>query len=322
MQGDLRLLKACLNGKRSQADFPAVPVTPGELARDAVAVVAAGAEAVHLHARGGDSAESVHADDVGAAVTAVRAACPGTPVGVSTGLWITWGDVAARQAAVASWAALATGARPDFASVNVSEDGWAGVAGSLGAAGIAVEAGVWSVADVHVLARAFVEGRLPRPPLRILVEIMDEPAATARPGGRGDPASPGRLPAARAPAAAARRRGRLLAAGGAGGPRRAADQDRARGHHGWTRRKAGQRQRRTGPPRAGGAGRESPRGARVEIQRAARISFSRALPGCTRTVLLTAWPFSFTIGVELIPLLMIRPLSGTASGAYFWVETH
>ena len=179
MQGDLRLLKACLNGKRSQADFPAVPVTPGELARDAAAVVAAGAEAVHLHARGGDSAESVHAGDAGAAVAAVRAACPGTPVGVSTGLWITWGDVAARQAAVAGWAALATGARPDFASVNVSEDGWAGVAGSLGAAGIAVEAGVWSVADVHVLARAFVEGRLPRPPLRILVEIMDEPAVAA-----------------------------------------------------------------------------------------------------------------------------------------------
>ncbi len=179
MQGDLRLLKACLNGKRSQADFPAVPVTPGELARDAAAAVAAGAEAVHLHARGGDSAESVHAGDVGAAVTAVRAACPGTPVGVSTGLWITRGDVAARQAAVAGWAALDAGARPDFASVNVSEDGWVGVAGSLGAAGIAVEAGVWSVADVHVLARALAEGRLPQPPLRILVEIMGESAAAS-----------------------------------------------------------------------------------------------------------------------------------------------
>ena len=42
MHGDVRLIKACLNGKRSQAEFPAVPVTPGELARDAAAVVAAG----------------------------------------------------------------------------------------------------------------------------------------------------------------------------------------------------------------------------------------------------------------------------------------
>ena len=179
MHGDIRVIKACLNGKRSQADFPAVPVTPGELARDAAATVAAGAEAIHLHARGGDSAESVQAADVAAAVTAVRGACPGTPVGVSTGLWITRGDAAARQAAVADWAGLAPGARPDFASVNVSEDGWAGVVGSLGAAGIAVEAGVWSVADVRVLARAFAEGGLPQPPLRILVEVMDVPAEAA-----------------------------------------------------------------------------------------------------------------------------------------------
>jgi uncharacterized protein (DUF849 family) len=179
MHGDIRVIKACLNGKRSQADFPAVPVTPGELARDAAATVAAGAEAVHLHARGGDSAESVEAADVAAAVTAIREACPGTPVGVSTGLWITRGDAAARQAAVAGWAFLASGERPDFASVNVSEDGWAGVVGSLGAAGIAVEAGVWSVADVRVLARAFAEGGLPQPPLRILVEVMGLPAEAA-----------------------------------------------------------------------------------------------------------------------------------------------
>ena len=112
-------------------------------------------------------------------MTAVRGACPGVPVGVSTGLWITGGDAAARQAAVADWASLAAGARPDFASVNVSEDGWAAVAGSLGAAGIAVEAGVWSVADVRVLARAVAEGGLAQPPLRILVEVMDVPAEAA-----------------------------------------------------------------------------------------------------------------------------------------------
>jgi uncharacterized protein (DUF849 family) len=180
MNGDIRLLKACLNGKRSQAEFPAVPVTPDELATDAAAAVAAGAEAIHLHARGRDGAESVRASDVGAAVAAVRVACPGTPVGVSTGLWITRGDMAARQAAVSQWAELAAGARPDFASVNVSEDGWAGVVRSLGAAGIAAEAGVWSVADVQVLARAVEGSPLPLPlPLRILIEVMGEPAGSA-----------------------------------------------------------------------------------------------------------------------------------------------
>jgi uncharacterized protein (DUF849 family) len=179
MSGDITRLKACLNGKRSPAEFPAVPVTPGELAREAVAAVAAGAEAIHLHARGADGAESVRAADVGAAVAAVRAACPGTPVGVSTGLWITRGDAAARQAGVADWTGLGAAARPDFASVNVSEEGWADVASSLGAAGIAVEAGVWSVADVQLLARASGLAALPQSPLRILVEVMDVPAAAA-----------------------------------------------------------------------------------------------------------------------------------------------
>jgi uncharacterized protein (DUF849 family) len=175
VDGVIRRLKACLNGKRSPAENPAVPVTPAELARDAAAAVAAGAEAIHLHARGPDGAESVRAADVGAAVAAVRAACPGTPVGVSTGLWITNGDAAARHTAVAGWAGLDAAARPDFASVNVSETGWAGVARVLGAAAIAVEAGVWSAADVPVLAAA----GLPQPPLRILVEIMGEPAPAA-----------------------------------------------------------------------------------------------------------------------------------------------
>src|SRR5262245_39646856 len=69
------------------------------------------------------------AADLAAAVTAVREACPGTPVGVSTGLWITGGDPSARQSAVAAWADLPAAARPDFASVNLSEPGWAKLCG-------------------------------------------------------------------------------------------------------------------------------------------------------------------------------------------------
>jgi uncharacterized protein (DUF849 family) len=130
---------------------------------------------VHLHARGPDGAESVRAADVGAAVAAVRQACPGTPVGVSTGLWITGGDPAARQAAVAGWAGLTAGQRPDFASVNVSEAGWAELTRTLARAGIGIEAGVWSVADARVLA---AEPGLP-PLLRVMVEVSGAPASSA-----------------------------------------------------------------------------------------------------------------------------------------------
>ena len=165
-------MKVCLNGGRGRADHPAVPLTPAKLAASAVAAAAAGATEVHLHPRRADGGESLASADVAAAVTAVRQACPATPVGVSTGLWITGGDPAARGAAVAAWAGVPAAARPDFASVNLSEPGWADLCGLLALAGIAAEAGVWSQADADQLAAAGQAIDW----LRILVEITDAPA--------------------------------------------------------------------------------------------------------------------------------------------------
>src|SRR5205823_1929912 len=82
-----------------------------------------------------------------AAVTAGRRACRGVPVGVTTGLWISAGDAGRRRATVAGWAELPAAARPDFASVNVGERGFADLVGVLCRAGIDAEAGVWSTAD-------------------------------------------------------------------------------------------------------------------------------------------------------------------------------
>lgn len=167
-------IKACLNGRRAAADHPALPVTPAQLADAAAAATAAGAEAVHLHPRADDGRESLVAADVGAAVAAVRAACPGIPVGVTTGLWAA-ADAATRQEQVAAWSHLGDLARPDFASLNLVEEGWQQLAATLSAAGIGVEAGIWSVADVTALASY-------RPPagwLRIMVEVSGVTAAEA-----------------------------------------------------------------------------------------------------------------------------------------------
>jgi uncharacterized protein (DUF849 family) len=170
-------MKACLNGGRDRVEHPAVPLTPAELAASAAAAVAAGAEAVHLHPRRADGGESLLAADVAAAVTAVRSACPAAQVGVSTGLWITGGDPAARRAAVTAWAGLPAAARPDFASVNLSESGWAELCEILRSADVAPEAGIWSVADAAQLAAAGQAIDW----LRILVEIIDVPADRAVP---------------------------------------------------------------------------------------------------------------------------------------------
>ncbi len=78
------LLKVCLNGDRSADEHPALPQTPAELAEAARAAVAAGARAIHMHPRDPSGAQALDADTIGAALEAVRAACPGVPVGVST----------------------------------------------------------------------------------------------------------------------------------------------------------------------------------------------------------------------------------------------
>jgi uncharacterized protein (DUF849 family) len=167
-------IKACLNGRRAPSQHPAVPVTPPQLAVAAGGAVAAGAEAVHVHPRGADGLESLWPADVAAAVAAVRTACPGVPVGVTTGLWAA-GDSAegsaaaarSRQQQVAAWAELDPAERPDFASLNLSEEGWQQLAATLAAATIGVEAGVWSVADADRIAAYQPPGGW----LRIMVEV-------------------------------------------------------------------------------------------------------------------------------------------------------
>jgi uncharacterized protein (DUF849 family) len=173
---EIARIKVCLNGQRSAAEHPAVPVTPGQLGDAAAAAVAAGAEAVHVHPRDPAGEQSLRAEDVGAAVAAIRAACPATPVGVTTGLWAA-ADSRARQYQVAAWAELDDRRRPDFASVNLSEEGWKQLTETLAAAGIRPEAGIWSVDDADALA-----GYQPRGAwLRILVEVMGVPGAQAAP---------------------------------------------------------------------------------------------------------------------------------------------
>ena len=63
----------------------------------------------------------------------------------------------------------------DYASVNVSEDGWQQVFAALRRRGIGVEAGVWSVEDARKLAEANVGDGL----TRILIEPVSADAAGA-----------------------------------------------------------------------------------------------------------------------------------------------
>jgi uncharacterized protein (DUF849 family) len=162
----MTLLQACLNGNRPRADHPAVPITPAELAEAARNSVAAGAAEVHAHPRGQDESDTVEPDPVAAAVRAIRAACPNTPLGLTTGLWTTNGDAELRHAHVAAWEEL-----PDYASANASEAGFADLCALLAEHGVRIEVGVWSREGADVLIASGIE------PMRVLVETNDLDAA-------------------------------------------------------------------------------------------------------------------------------------------------
>ena len=78
-------VKACINGARTPDQHPHLPVTPEQLASEAVAAHRAGALAVHMHPKNADGVDSLMPAEVDAAVSAVRHAAPGLPLGVTRG---------------------------------------------------------------------------------------------------------------------------------------------------------------------------------------------------------------------------------------------
>jgi uncharacterized protein (DUF849 family) len=158
------LIQACVNGARRPGEHPRLPLTAEQVARDAVTLSRVGAACLHVHPRRADGSESLAGNDVGAVLEAVRAVCPGIPVGVTTAAWIEQ-DLRDRLATLDSWTVL-----PDFASVNLSEDGAFAVIDLLNERGVGVEAGVWNTDDAHIL----IDNGLDDACVRVLVEVEAE----------------------------------------------------------------------------------------------------------------------------------------------------
>ena len=156
-------VKACLNGARMRAEHPQVPLTAAELAADAAAVRRAGAFAVHVHPRDARGRQTLDRQACDAAVTAIRTAVPGLPVGLSTAAAIDR-DPFARASAVRAWSRP-----PDFVSVNLGELGWAGIARAARHAGIGVEAGLATPQEAEELALSPFAHQV----VRVLVEVDD-----------------------------------------------------------------------------------------------------------------------------------------------------
>ena len=157
------LLQACLNGARSASEHPAVPRTPEELAADGRRAVDAGARVLHLHPYDATGVETLAAEPCAAALRAIRAACPGVVISLSTSAAIET-DPRRRLSLVASWTEL-----PELVTANQGEPGILELCEHLLGRGVGIEAGLLSLADARAFARAGIAGRC----VRALVEPLD-----------------------------------------------------------------------------------------------------------------------------------------------------
>ena len=165
------LLQACLNGSRAPDDHPAIPRTPDELAAEGRAAVRAGARVLHLHPYDADGAETLAAEPCAAALRAVRAACPGVPISLSTSADIE-PDPRRRLELIGGWTEL-----PELVTANQGERGILELCEHVLGRGVAIEAGLLGLDD----ARAFVSAGIADRCTRALVEPLDSepPAAVA-----------------------------------------------------------------------------------------------------------------------------------------------
>ena len=155
-------VKACINGARTPDAHPNLPVTPDQLAAAAVAAHGAGAQAVHMHPKTPDGKDSLEPIVVDAAVTAVRHALPGLPLGVTTGFW-SLPNADARRRAVEGWSVL-----PDFASLNWHEPGSPELAEVLLGKGLGVEVGIFHAEAAESWARSEIAKHC----MRVMIELQ------------------------------------------------------------------------------------------------------------------------------------------------------
>ena len=154
------VLLAALNGDRVH---PAAPRTPPELAAEARAAVDAGAASVHLHPYDDNGEQTLEAAACAAALRAVRAACPGIPISLSTFATIE-PDPGRRHALVAAWTEL-----PDLVTANQGEARILELCQLLWERGIGIEAGLLAPSD----AEAFVASGIAAHCVRVLLEPLD-----------------------------------------------------------------------------------------------------------------------------------------------------
>ena len=140
------MIKAAINGIRTNADHPRLPFDGELAAQESARCIEVGAKAIHVHVWNIHGQESLEPVDVASFLSAIRLACPNIPVGISTGSWIV-PDLGKRLHLIEAWEI-----QPDFVSLNTDEPGWMEVAEVLLHKGIGIEAGICNKIAAESLA--------------------------------------------------------------------------------------------------------------------------------------------------------------------------
>ena len=156
------MIQATLNGPYGKDRHPRLPVTVEELTADVADCLSAGARHFHIHVRDKSRAETLDPAVVNTAVSAMRGGRD-VAIGLTTGEWIE-PHLDRRVDMISRWRGV------DYATANVSEDGFERVIAALRSAGVGVDAGIFSVADVERLAGSGL--------LRQVVRVSVEPFVT------------------------------------------------------------------------------------------------------------------------------------------------
>jgi len=160
------LIGAALNGER---EHPAVPRSPSQLAQAARSSVDAGARVLHLHPFGPDGQQTLDSASCAEAILAVREACRGIPLSLSTSAAIE-PDPGRRLKLIEQWEI-----QPDLVTANQGEAGIEAVCELLVGRGVGIEAGLLC----HTDAEAFANSTVPAIATRVLIEPLDEDPTVA-----------------------------------------------------------------------------------------------------------------------------------------------
>lgn len=156
------MIKIAMNGGRSKAENPSVPVTVEEYAREIAWFMEQGVSAFHIHFRDEEGRESLAQQVVEPQFRQLKERFPACLIGIGSPLQ---GGItsAIRHTLVLQWTW-----QPDFISLNLSEEGSLELIPVLREKQVPIEYGIFSMQD----ARIFMDNRLETSAYRVLIEMV------------------------------------------------------------------------------------------------------------------------------------------------------